>query len=138
MIGDGPDRLGSPRDDGPSCSSAMDAGEFKARLHLLNRTQAQFAAEIGCTRRTVSIWASKGPPTHIAYLLDLLTVLELPFGSSVQSWQQNAESESVSKTLDRLMSDESDPELRMAFLLQVHEWLQTYIPDPRREICTKL
>ena len=58
----------------------MDGGGFKARLRLLGRTQVGFAAEIGVAERTVHDWARQGPPTVVAYLLDLLTMHDLPLG----------------------------------------------------------
>lgn len=58
----------------------MDGVGFKARLRLLGRTQVGFAAEIGVAERTVHDWARQGPPTVVAYLLDLLTMHDLPLG----------------------------------------------------------
>jgi transcriptional regulator with XRE-family HTH domain len=58
----------------------MDGRSFKAVLRALGKTQVEFAEEIGVALRTVHYWASKGPPSEVAYLLDLLAAYELPFG----------------------------------------------------------
>lgn len=58
----------------------MDGIGFKAVLRALGKTQVEFAGEIGVALRTVHYWASKGPPSEVAYLLDLMAAHELPFG----------------------------------------------------------
>lgn len=55
----------------------MSGADFKTRLRNLGRSHAAFAIEIGASLRSVDRWANSGPPPEVAYLVDLLTTLEL-------------------------------------------------------------
>ncbi|MBA8914179.1 helix-turn-helix domain-containing protein [Methylorubrum thiocyanatum] len=50
----------------------MTPDEFKTALRRLGRTQIGFALEIGVSRRTVHLWAERGPPAYAVYLLTLI------------------------------------------------------------------
>ncbi|MDN3626016.1 helix-turn-helix domain-containing protein [Methylobacterium isbiliense] len=51
---------------------SMTPAEFKATLRRLGRTQIGFASEIGVSRRTIHLWAERGPPAYAVYLLGLI------------------------------------------------------------------
>ncbi|MBY0296762.1 MULTISPECIES: hypothetical protein [Methylobacterium] len=98
----------------------MDGTSFKARLRLLGRTQASFAAEIGVAVRTVHDWARIGPPSDVSYLLDVLTMYELPLGPAGTCGE--GLDLAVRCQLDRLQAAVS-PEAREEFLQSMGRWL---------------
>lgn len=84
-------------------TSRMDGTSFKARLRMLGRTQKAFAAEIGVALRTVHYWASNGPPNEIAFLLDVLTIVEQPFGP-VAGRDSTSFARAIEAEMDRLFT----------------------------------
>lgn len=100
----------------------MDGVSFKARLKLLGRTQTAFAAELGVALRTVHYWASDGPPNEVAYLLDLLTITEMPFGPPMDA-DPAAFRRAVGTELERLLSSLL-PERRGEFLDVLRAWTE--------------
>lgn len=56
----------------------MTGDEFKDALRRLGRTQIGFAQEIGVSRRTVHLWAERGPPAYAIYLIGLLERCAVP------------------------------------------------------------
>ena len=56
----------------------MTGDEFKAVLRRLGRTQIGLAQEIGVSRRTVHLWAERGPPAYAIYLIRLIERYAVP------------------------------------------------------------
>ena len=56
----------------------MTGDEFKAVLRRLGRTQIGLAQEIGVSRRTVHLWAERGPPAYAIYLISLIERYAVP------------------------------------------------------------
>lgn len=102
-------------------TSRMDGTAFKARLRILGRTQVALAAELGVSLRTVHYWASNGPPNEVALLMDMLTVLEQPFGPAA-SGDATSFPRAVEAELDRLLSV-TEPSRHGDFLRIVDSWV---------------
>lgn len=100
----------------------MDGRGFKALLRHLGRTQVEFAGEIGVSLRTVHYWASGGPPSEIAYLLDLMVVRELPFGVG-NADDTNAMKRTLETELDRLY-EAAEAGRRFEFIDTVEAWIE--------------
>ncbi|MGU3660890.1 hypothetical protein [Methylobacterium fujisawaense] len=98
----------------------MDGAEFKAVLRSLGKTQVKFANELGVALRTVHYWASKGPPSEIVYLLDLMAVHKNPSYSMADL--ENGEIKRIVKSeLDRLLAMAGDLRRKELFEI-VDEW----------------
>lgn len=103
----------------------MEGAEFKARLRVLGRTQVDFALETGKSLRTIHYWASNGPPTEVAYLLDLLTAWELPFGPAAGLDDRVGFARAIENQLDRLL-ELAAPSQRAEFLRYVAIWSERH------------
>ncbi|WP_407525750.1 hypothetical protein [Methylobacterium oryzisoli] len=99
----------------------MDGLGFKAVLRALGKTQVEFASEIGVGLRTVHYWASKGPPSEVAYLLDLMDTHELPFGPLAIN-EENSIERPLEAELSRLLVAAGDKR-REEFLQIIEKWL---------------
>lgn len=99
----------------------MDGAGFKAVLRVLGRTQVEFAREIGVSLRTVHYWSSKGPPSEVAYLLDLMAAHELPFGFLSDSDRASIE-RPLEAELNRLLTAAGDSR-REEVMSAVEKWL---------------
>ncbi|MDV2987239.1 UNVERIFIED_CONTAM: hypothetical protein Q9R58_23280 [Methylobacteriaceae bacterium AG10] len=99
----------------------MDGAGFKAVLRALGKTQVDFASEIGVALRTVHYWASKGPPSEVAYLLDLMAAHELPFGLLSGSDRTSIE-RSLEAELNRLLTAAGDSR-REEVITAIEKWL---------------
>lgn len=105
----------------------MTGPEFKHRLRLMGRTQVGFASEVGVTERTVHYWASKGPPAEIAYLVDILTTVEMPFGPHVDLVDDPsaamAFAQAAAKVMDRLADRAAHRGAKREFVDAVRLWI---------------
>ncbi len=99
----------------------MDGTGFKTVLRALGKTQVEFAREIGVALRTVHYWASKGPPSEVAYLLDLMATHELPFGFLSDSDRASIE-RPLEAELNRLLTAAGDSR-REEVMSTIEKWL---------------
>ncbi|WP_345822106.1 hypothetical protein ABC766_10125 [Methylobacterium fujisawaense] len=99
--------------------ASMDGMEFKAMLRVLRRTPGAFAAEVGVSLRTVRYWASQGPPTEIAYLLNMVAARELPFGTQVEEAPLD---QALREELERLLYA-AGTDRREELLEIIEDWL---------------
>lgn len=117
----------------PQFRLLMDGLEFKARLRILRRTQVGFAAEIGVAPRTVHYWADRGPPNEIAYLLDMLALVELPFGPNVSVSDSCISSQTFSKrvelVVDRLVGVAVENGRLVEFKKALRDWVEANFDD---------
>lgn len=103
----------------------MTGSEFRARLRELGRTQSGFAREIGGSQRSVTRWISEGPPPEVAYLMDLLTTLELHIGSAPTHSERDSNGHQVDTALDRLLVQATASGHRDELIAEVERWLRT-------------
>ncbi|MCP2081879.1 UNVERIFIED_ORG: hypothetical protein J2W74_003065 [Methylorubrum zatmanii] len=104
----------------------MTPDEFKAALRRLGRTQIGFALEIGVSRRTVHLWAERGPPAYAVYLLTLIE--RYGVSSTQHSPLQPISADPVSVLSDmytRAASIGAGP----GFVSAVELWLQNHRSD---------
>lgn len=108
----------------------MTGSEFRARLRELGRTQSGFAHEIGGSHRSVTRWISEGPPPEVAYLMDLLTTLELHIGSASTRSEGESNAHQVDTALDRLLVQATASGHRDELIAEIHRWLRAVADEP--------
>ncbi|UIY43424.1 hypothetical protein [Methylobacterium radiotolerans] len=91
----------------------------------------RFADELGVALRTVHYWASKGPPSEIVYLLDLMTALERP-SYSLTEQKNHKIRRFVKSDLNRLL-DVAGERRRKEVLDIIGEWFDEAVSLHGRE-----
>lgn len=104
----------------------MSGTEFRLRLRELGRTDAAFAEEIGCSARSVSRWVSEGPPSEIAYIIDLLLTLELSIGASASPGDESAGNCGFDVALNDLLARASMEGRKAELFASVRRWLELH------------
>lgn len=101
----------------------MTGHEFKNALRRLGRTQIGFSHEIGVSRRTVHLWAERGPPAHAIYLISLIERYAVPTEHQTSIERPLPD---PAAALDSMLSVAASSGMRHEFVGAVEDWLANH------------
>jgi DNA-binding XRE family transcriptional regulator len=101
----------------------MTGDEFKAVLRRLGRTQIGLAQEIGVSRRTVHLWAERGPPAYAIYLISLIERYAVPAKHEAPTERPLLDPAAV---LGSMLAVAASDGMRQEFLSAVEYWLANH------------
>ena len=100
----------------------MTAAEFKEALHRLGRTQIGFAQEIGVSRRTVHLWAERGPP---AYAINMIGLIDRLAVSAKPMNRRDIKCPAPEPLLDDMYAQAASEGEGQNFLQAIESWLES-------------